>query len=414
MAQSVASLRDDEKRRNVATTAPAGVTDGQIRNAIRKAKAENEGAGVKAIVKLLKPLYPTVDSKIVREAFAEIQKESSSMAEEDRPTPTSEREVAPTGAYDDLLTKGTAMTSLKKAEAAFLKATTMLPDRPEAWLNLGTVYQNKKQPEQAFVMFNKAMGLAHDGSELWAAAASESFLTFALRLQISIDPQPDESAPPSWWTDESILSMTSRAVEIAGEQKAIVWEARAFALSAAHGRWKAALRTPTQIREAAKCIRRCARIDRSRACLLVLATQWCSAADDAEATAAAADPPHPAFLALNPNNVADQVAGFKHAELPEDAILEKYTSDRENEQERIAQSGERPTMCTFCARLTLCKRCERCSLVEYCSVECQKADYPRHKATCLAQSARSDMLDDAAKACEDIMTTLVASTTRAI
>jgi radical SAM protein with 4Fe4S-binding SPASM domain len=66
---------------------------------------------------------------------------------------------------------------------------------------------------------------------------------------------------------------------------------------------------------------------------------------------------------------------------PQEELIEKYEVDADKEQE----VQRREIVAESRAKLN---KCGRCRAVAYCSVACQKDDWPRHKAVCTASAAK--------------------------
>jgi radical SAM protein with 4Fe4S-binding SPASM domain len=66
----------------------------------------------------------------------------------------------------------------------------------------------------------------------------------------------------------------------------------------------------------------------------------------------------------------------------QEELIEKYEVDADKEQE--VQRGEIMAE----SRIKL-NKCGRCRAVAYCSVSCQKDDWPRHKAVCASAKPTS-------------------------
>lgn len=61
---------------------------------------------------------------------------------------------------------------------------------------------------------------------------------------------------------------------------------------------------------------------------------------------------------------------------------------RDNVRAALADSeagAELPSACKTCGKLSKTSKCSQCKSVAYCSKECQKLDWPVHKAACKAR-----------------------------
>lgn len=54
------------------------------------------------------------------------------------------------------------------------------------------------------------------------------------------------------------------------------------------------------------------------------------------------------------------------------------------QQEMVSHTDTRHS-CSVCSSTTGTQRCGRCQLTPYCSVKCQKLDWPEHRAICKAR-----------------------------
>ena len=146
---------------------------------------------------------------------------------------------------------------LQGAVRTLRKIIRMQPERPEAYLNLGTMLVRSGKHLEAPQMYLRAMELEEDGTRDWAVATARAFATLATYVSTEV-PKPE------WWTDEG-LKVLSEQVVAAGPNESEACTMRGHVLAAnvtvPAQVWEMAPRTADEVTEAATWYRRASAVN---------------------------------------------------------------------------------------------------------------------------------------------------------
>ena len=149
--------------------------------------------------------------------------------------------------------------NLHKAAKAFQKAISAKPTDSAPYHNLAVVMsRSNKRPEAcqyAIMAADVALKEVPDGKphERWAKS-------WGVACALLYKPSCEEVPRPPWWTDTELLRLSKLAVELIPKEKEVdIHQTRALVLSEGVKRGTCP-RTAAQIREAAKCLRRQAKL----------------------------------------------------------------------------------------------------------------------------------------------------------
>ena len=166
------------------------------------------------------------------------------------------RQAERTGSkYSRLLAEGVAHLAnnhLRYAERSFRKAIKLNPVEPVGYFNLGSTLRRAADYVNAADAFVQASELYPDGSEGWAYSIAVAFASL-------IQPDCKEAPKPEWWHDEALKELSARVVEVAPNSLHTTLM-RANVLGGRDAAWERGPRTAAELKEAASCWRRAAKM----------------------------------------------------------------------------------------------------------------------------------------------------------
>jgi len=141
------------------------------------------------------------------------------------------------------------------AAKAWRKTIKEWPELPGPYHNLAIVLQRSGRFVEAAQTFFKAMELYEDGTKGWAEAAALWPSTFK-------SPDCSEAPEPEWWDDEAVKALSAQVVAVSpdGHMQCAMRARVLIGGALAKAPWNAGPRTAAEVKEAASCYRRAARV----------------------------------------------------------------------------------------------------------------------------------------------------------
>ena len=149
--------------------------------------------------------------------------------------------------WDELMAEGARYASKqdwRRAARTNREATALKPDKPAAYMNLGTVLTKSGHLVEAAQRYLEAGERYPAGSENWACATAQAFDQLRQKKFA-------EGAKPEWWDDEGLKALSAMVVRAAPNDGTAVFM-RAYVLCGGNGAWEAGSTSAAELREAAE------------------------------------------------------------------------------------------------------------------------------------------------------------------
>ena len=158
--------------------------------------------------------------------------------------------------YSELLADGAryiCKEDWRRAGKTYREAIALMPDKPEALMNLGAVLNASSHEVEAAQRYLEAKERYPVGSEHWAMATAHAFDNLKL-------PVCNEVSKPEWWNDEGLKALSARVARAAAPVDEINYLMRANVLRGCRGSWEVVPRSAAELKAAATYFERAAHL----------------------------------------------------------------------------------------------------------------------------------------------------------